>query len=405
MLLIIFICCSIFVYLWFSSCMQEYQRDYYTDDIEEYKTNSIEQENSLNTLKHNRKTIRENDTDDFPEDFRDEEKKKRLIIGEAKTIRVSNLSQIFPNIIPLRDQIRFWPANVPLTPFRAPFLKLPVDKPLSNFLLYKPEFLSPVRNQGDCGACWAFALCDSITDRLCILTGSRFKSNLSVQQLLECFEPNGCEGGSPEESALWLAKQKFYLTLESEQPYRQSSGGVVSRACRTSDPKLIKVSVSKAYSIVEFIDEVGYDPKILETNISNMKYELQEGGPFYCAMAVYDDLFTHSGLQPYSRSLGANFIGGHAIEIIGYCEKGVDKRKGFEDGYWFCRNSWGQDWPLQTTMSGFFMVTMGKNMCGIESRCGFADPVLKPEQLEKLKRRRGMRDLSELRYTKIQNYY
>lgn len=388
MLFIVFVCCAIIIYLWFSSCIQEYQQDYNCDNIEYFSD-----EEKMNSLKENKKKLKENDKDDYPE----ESKPKKLIIGEAKAIRVSNLSQIFPNIVPLRHQTRFWPANVPLTPFKAPLLKLPVGDPLPNFLLYKPEFLSPVRNQGDCGACWAFAFCDTISDRICILTGTRFNSNLSVQQLLECFEPNGCDGGSPEECALWLSKNNFQLTLEKEQPYRQSSGGAVTRKCNLSK---IPISISKTYSIVEFIDEVDYDPNILKSNVLNMKLELQEGGPFYCAIAVYDDLFTYSGLQPYSRGKGANFIGGHAIEIIGYCEKGVDKRKGFENGYWFCRNSWGHDWPLQTTLNGFFMVVMGVNMCGIESRCGFAEPIIVDDVLKNKKSRK----LSQLRYTKIQDY-
>lgn len=324
-------------------------------------------------------------------------KTKKHIIGEAKTVKLSNLSQIFPNIVPLRDQIKFWPANVPLTPFKAPFLQLPTDEPLPSFLLYDPYILSPVRNQGDCGACWAFALCDTLSDRLCILTGTAFNHNLSVQQLLECYEPNGCDGGSPEEAGLWLSKQQFKLTTESRQPFKNSNGGYVSGMC-IKNKNGISVGIAKVYSIVHFIEESSYDENILNENILNMKRELFEGGPIYCALAVYDDLFSYDGIRPYTRSKGSTLIGGHAIEIIGYCEKGVDKRKGFEDGYWFCRNSWGKGWPIQTTLDGFFMVKMGVNMCGIESRCGFAEPVLFGN-IGKHKK-----NLTRMRYTTITDY-
>jgi hypothetical protein len=329
-------------------------------------------------------------------------KDSKIKIGEARSIRIANLSTIFPNIVPLRPHVKFWPAKVPLTPFKAPYIKLPALKEgevQPNFLLYKPELLSPVRNQGDCGSCWAFALCDMLTDRLVISTGGLFSENCSVQHLLSCFEPNGCDGGSPEEGAMWMSTGKL-ISTEKSQPYSQMSGGSVSTKC-SDKYKQFKVGVKpeEVYSIVEFIEEDNYDLKILENNVLNMKLELYEGGPFYCAMAVYDDLFTYTGLEPYKPNPNANLIGGHAIEIIGYCEKGVDKRKGYEDGYWFCRNSWGKDWPLQTTTSGFFTVVMGKNYCGIESRCGFAEPILYGKIKGKPK------SLQELRYDNIHDYY
>jgi C1A family cysteine protease len=63
-------------------------------------------------------------------------------------------------------------------------------------------------------------------------------------------------------------------------------------------------------------------------------------------------------------------LGGHAIEVIGYCEPDTDKRIGFEDmPYWICRNSWSKDWPIGTNDNGYFAIKMGDNMCGVESRC------------------------------------
>lgn len=132
-----------------------------------------------------------------------------------------------------------------------------------------------------------------------------------------------------------------------------------------------------------------------------MKRALYETGPFYCAMSVYDDLFDFTGLEIYRKSKNASLIGGHAIEIIGYCEKGIDKRRGFKDsGYWICRNSWGKDWPTQTELDGYFMIEMGSNMCGIESRCGYADAeligVYDPDAKEMT--------LDEMRYTNYDEY-
>lgn len=331
--------------------------------------------------------------------------KKRIHIGDVKMVRVSHLTLALPLIVPLRSQTRSWSANVPLTPFRAPYLKLPPlpkGESLPNFVLYNPDKLCPIRNQGDCGACWAFAFTDTLSDRLVIDTAGLFNNNISVQQLLQCYKPDGCDGGSPEECALWMSETGKRLTLEKNQPYKSGAGNLKG-VCEASKETTFQISVQpeQVYSLAEFVSEFEPNMSILKQNIENMKLELYQGGPFYCAMAVYDDLFTYAGDRPYKRRDGAQLIGGHAIQIIGYCDKGVDRRKGYEEGYWFCRNSWGKEWPTQTVLSGYFTIPMGVNMCGIESRCGVAIPQLYGKELLKGKKS----TLSEIRFTNYDQYY
>lgn len=327
---------------------------------------------------------------------------KKDMLGRAKMIHAINLHPVFPNIIPMRDQVHTWVVKVPLTPFRAPIITLPalpVGQKLPSFLLYKMEYLTPVRNQGECGACWAFAACDMLSDRAMISTGGVFKENLSVQQLLNCFNRDGCNGGSPEEASFWLADTSTPLTTEKKLKYIQYKGEDVMSTCKK--PKgVLRVKPNSIVSIVTYIEEVGYDESILAQNILNMKLELYEGGPFYCAMSVYDDFFSYSGLLPYTVGKGASLVGGHAIEIIGYCDVGEDTRKGFDGmGYWICKNSWGKDWPTKTALDGYFMIKMGSNMCGIESRCGYATPQLFDMEINK-----EPKQLGELRYESLSDY-
>jgi len=299
-----------------------------------------------------------------------------------KSIQPTRLHPIGPNIIPLRKHVTMWIVNVPLTPFIAPILFLPPLEEgdvLPPFLLYKSEYIAPVRNQGDCGSCFAFAVCDMLSDRIMISSGGLVRQNLSVQQILNCYARDGCDGGSPEDVCFWLGDTQKKLVSSKVMPYRQSKGGDVSASCprQITSKHSVGVAYDEVYSLVEYIDEYGYDKHVLNNNIENMKMELYIGGPFYCAISVYDDLFTYNGLQPYRKSKNASLIGGHAVTIIGYCEKGQDPRKGYHDtAYWICRNSWGKDWPLQVKDSGHFTIVMGENMCGIESRCGFAEPQL-----------------------------
>lgn len=326
-------------------------------------------------------------------------------IGHAKAVHVMFVRPIATHpAIALRDHVSTWIVKVPLTPFKAPLIELPFVAPEDQppFLLYKPEYLTPVRNQGDCGSCWAFAVCDMLADRMMIASGGHFRENLSVQQLLACFDRDGCDGGSPEEACFFMQSSGFRLNTSKFMKYKQYKGGYISSTCPKDlrNPE-IGIENDSVRSLVEYIEEEDYDTDILQRNISNMKRELIIGGPFYCAMSVYDDLFSYSGTSVYERNPKADIVGGHAIEIIGYCDKGVDKRMGFKDtAYWICRNSWGKNWPTESTMIGYFTIKMGVNMCGIESRCGVATPFL----YGAIDQRRKALTLDDIRYTSYYEY-
>jgi hypothetical protein len=302
-------------------------------------------------------------------------------IGQPQ-MQASSLMRNLHNIVLVRNQVQHWIVNVPLTPFRAPlilFPPLPKDVVLPRSVLYNINYLSPVRNQGDCGCCWAFALADTLADRAMLASGGRFRHGLSVQQLLTCFDRTGCDGGSPEDAAFWLTQPSEQpggrgLNTETRAPFKQGSGGELTGKCEFTQSTLF-VKSSSVVSIVEFIPEEQFDVSILKQNILNMKRCLFESGPFYCAMTVYDDFFSYGGTEPYKPRKGAAMVGGHAIEVIGYCEQGVDKRPAYNKvAYWICKNSWGSGWPTQTTLNGYFTIVMGANVCGIESRCGYAVP-------------------------------
>lgn len=285
------------------------------------------------------------------------------------------------------------PVNTPLTALISPYQK--VDPKLNpydyNFATYRTQFLSPVRDQGnDCQCCWAFATCDIISDRLSIMTNGQVRVPFSVQQLLSCVyngKRNGCEGGNPEEAFEWISNSGYYLQpitknnidLDYQQiPSKTKNPSIISTTCSNS---IIGVNIERGsvHSIVRFLEKENInkgevDYSILLDNIYNMKAELLNGGPFYCAMTVYEDFYEYEGQNVYVHNKNSKKIGGHSIEIIGYCDEGVDNRIGFTDAYWICKNSWGKNWPINSKDKGFFAIKMGVNECGIESRCGFANP-------------------------------
>ena len=291
-------------------------------------------------------------------------------------------------------------VGVPLTPFTAPLITLPKLDKIPSYLMWNPKYLVPIQNQGDCGACWAFAVTDVLADRAMIQTGALFDKNLSVEQLLACYNRAGCEGGSPEECMQWLSDTQTELKLSQVFPYKSNQGGIVGTVCPKELPGPgVKVDKGSVRSLVEFIAEDKFSKKTLASNILAMKTELITGGPFYCAMTVYDDLFSFTGTKVYSREKGSSPVGGHAIEIIGYSDINQDPRKGFTKAHWICRNSWSDGWPTHSSIPGYFMVEMGVNMCGIESRCGIAEPDILATLSEK-----DALPLDQLRFSSFEEY-
>uniref|UniRef100_A0A3Q3AY30 Cathepsin B n=1 Tax=Kryptolebias marmoratus TaxID=37003 RepID=A0A3Q3AY30_KRYMA len=63
--------------------------------------------------------------------------------------------------------------------------------------------LQQIRDQGNCGSCWAFGAAEAISDRLCIQSGGKVSLEISAEDLLTCCDEcgMGCFGGYP--SAAW----------------------------------------------------------------------------------------------------------------------------------------------------------------------------------------------------------
>lgn len=263
----------------------------------------------------------------------------------------------------------FYRVETPLKKLISPIKKLK-EEPTPKIFIYNPKYFSPVRDQGKCGACWAFVVCSMISDNV-TLRVLHFGKNLNVQQLISCYpSKDPCDGEAPEDALLWMQKEDFKLTVENE--YKESA-----TECKEIE-KGISIKKDTIKSLCEYIEKENItnptpqEKKLIENNIKRMKLQLIQDGPFFGSLSVYEDFFEYKGDKIYTKK-SDKLIGGHAIVVVGWCDKGVDKRKGFEDGYWVCKNSWGTTWAPEYIFPGYFAIKMGNNECGIESRSGIAD--------------------------------
>jgi len=204
-----------------------------------------------------------------------------------------------------------------------------------------------IRDQGQCGSCWAFGAAESFSDRVAINSGSTYVK-YSPEDMVSCDTNNyGCQGGYMDMS--WEYIDQNGLLTEACFPYTAGASGRAP-ACATSckdGSKFNRVSCTDG-SIRQSASNDQIESELLT-------------GPVEAAFTVYADFFNYkSGIYTPTSS---DVAGGHAIKLLGY---------GTENGtpYWLAANSWGASWG----MAGYFKIARGT--CGIEDQVFSCTPDL-----------------------------
>lgn len=216
--------------------------------------------------------------------------------------------------------------------------------------VYSRSSLLPVRDQGSCNSCWAFALTGVLADRIALTNDQRTRIPLSPQFMLDCSGASGgCAAGGYTTYAIDYIST-FGVFPEEVSPYTGEDG--------TCDPQ-----ANTSYRV--FIESTQHID-----DITLAKKALIQFGPLYAVMALYGDnnvpelLYVKSG-EVYSAVSSPTFITYHSVEIIGYYQPNAD----YTDAFWVVQNTWGTNWPAGASNDetrGVFMIAMGSNVAGIE---------------------------------------
>lgn len=181
--------------------------------------------------------------------------------------------------------------------------------------------VTPIKDQGYCGSCWAFAAVGAMESKI-LLTGGD-ADDLSEQFVVSCDNYNmGCDGGYMGYVYDFLT----YIGTTDEACFLYTSGdaGVVPDCgdrCTDWEDRIERLSGWTAVRA----------PLHPRKGVTNIIGALQSG-PIAATFTVYDD-FRYYDEGIYQHSWG-DALGGHAIDIVGYGEEeGI--------GYWICKNSWG----------------------------------------------------------------
>ncbi|MGV8129884.1 MAG: C1 family peptidase, partial [Methanolinea sp.] len=191
------------------------------------------------------------------------------------------------------------------------------------------DFTTPIRNQRDCGSCWAFASLGTFESRLEIASNNpNLNPDFAEQDLVSCAGCGGCSGASMDCPLNWVLNQG--TMNETCYPYTARDTSC-SPGCSRSN------RISGWHRIYPLFDE-------------NAIKDTLTRGPVIGTFAVYQDFSYYTG-GIYEYAWGS-LRGYHAIVIVGW---GQD-----ETGtYWICKNSWGTNWGE----TGWFKIRSGN--CGI----------------------------------------
>ena len=194
--------------------------------------------------------------------------------------------------------------------------------------------VTPVKNQGQCGSCWAFSTTGAV-ESAWKLAGHSLIS-LSEQQLVDCSPNHGCNGGWPTVAMQYIITNKG-IALESTYPYAAQT-----RTCNKSLASEVAATLSSyktvtANSVSALATAVAQQPVSVLVDAGGADWQSYGGG-----------VVTDGGC---GTSLD------HAVLAVGY-------NMGNSPPYWKVKNSWGTSWGE----SGYIRLAVvnGQGVCGVQ---------------------------------------
>jgi len=197
--------------------------------------------------------------------------------------------------------------------------------------------VTPIKNQEQCGSCWAFSATENIESVWMItkkLT-NRTMQPLAPQQIVDCDKVDGgCNGGDT------ITAYKYVIDAGGLEPEKDYPYKGVDERCH-------------------------FDKNKVYSRISSFKYAAHKGDEKQMMEHVYDEAplsicLDAENWQHYKSGImtgpqcARHVTLDHCVQVIGYDHSN-------NPPYWIVRNSWGTDWGMR----GLIRLEYGHNTCGL----------------------------------------
>jgi len=207
--------------------------------------------------------------------------------------------------------------------------------------------ITPVKDQGQCGSCWAFSTVEEIeTDW--IMAGNSMVE-LSPEQIVDCDTVDqGCNGGDTVTAYKYV--EGAGLESESSYPYTSGLASVFTGSGSGSGSNPSSTCSYNAADVV--VNITGFSYGTTGNNENLFMSNVATIGPMSVCLAT-------GGWQTYTSGILTAATCGtqvdHCVQVVGYNTASSAGK------YWIVRNSWNTDWGIQ----GYIYVQLGTNACDI----------------------------------------
>jgi len=208
--------------------------------------------------------------------------------------------------------------------------------------------VNPVKDQAQCGSCWAFSAVDSYESAVAAKTLTL--TSFSEQEFVDCVKDvtipgasdtccSGCDGGLMDYAFEYMIKNTDGMDMTEESyPYKAKAHRRCSKKGSTAGAAAVTsfkdITAGDEAALVNACGTVGVISVAVNAGISG--WQLYEKG-----------VFNPKKCDPKELD--------HGVAVVGYGVDGMD--------YWIIRNSWGESWGEE----GYMRMKRGANVCGVSN--------------------------------------
>lgn len=201
------------------------------------------------------------------------------------------------------------------------------------------SYVTPVKNQGQCGSCWAFSTTGALECNYAIKHDQL--NSLSEQELVDCAPRiDGCMGcnGGQMDGAFKYVEKNGGLCSEKDYKYTAKDGQCEAAKCGT------KYDANSGYMDVTSDSSTSLKSAVAEGCVS-------------VAIEADQTAFQHYSSGVLTGSCGTSLD--HGVLVVGYGTSG-------SQDYWKVKNSWGTSWGED----GYILICRDCNKNGNKGECG-----------------------------------